>query len=337
LLPRVSAPGLWGVESIVLIDRANNSKNYSFVELVRFDIEEKDSTQAVNPRVEILGKKVNSKNVDSVSLSIACSNCAQKNYRARIYSDMGGESIFYEGVMDKDSIVVKNIKLSGVNDGVLYATVFILDTSKVLLGIGKAQYTKDVVAPKSSILKTNLSNLGKSNLDSLIIDMKVSEINCEYNVLITQKSITKTNSISSTQDMIQSMSTSIKSFALGNSSLLSGKLTDSVFKLKNINLSGFQDGLIEVKVVILDSLGNETTPVITNIYKDTKDPLLSIKKSSITDLNAVYTVESNEFLSNSLTKENMTINVGSIDSVKKISNVLYNVYIKRICNDTINL
>jgi hypothetical protein len=33
----------------------------------------------------------------------------------------------------------------------------------------------------------------------------------------------------------------------------------------------------------------------------------------------------------------MTINVGSIDSVKKISNVLYNVYIKRICNDTINL
>jgi hypothetical protein len=177
LLPKGSAPGLWGVESIELIDRANNTKSTSFVELVRFDIEEKDSTQAVTPRVEILGKKVNSKNVDSVTMSIACNNCAQKNYRARIYSDMGGESVLYEGKMTADSIVVKNIKLSGVNDGVIYATVFILDTSKVLLGIGKAQYTKDVVAPKSSLLKTNLSNMGISNIDSLVYDIKVSELN----------------------------------------------------------------------------------------------------------------------------------------------------------------
>jgi hypothetical protein len=79
LLPKGSSPGLWGVESMDLIDRANNTKRYSFVELVRFDIEEKDSSQKVNPIVEILGKKVNAKNVDSVSLSISCKTCAQKN------------------------------------------------------------------------------------------------------------------------------------------------------------------------------------------------------------------------------------------------------------------
>ena len=336
LLPAGSPPGLWGVSAININDHAQNRKYYSFVEFVRFDVEQSNLLK-VTPYVEILGKKVNSKNVDSVAVKIGCASCKDQKYRLRMYSSMGGSSVVFEGKMTKDTITLTNLNLKGVNDGILYATAFVLDSTSALIGTGKATYTKDVIPPKSSIIQSNISNLGKSNLDSLIIDMKVSEINCEYNVLITQKSITKTNSISSTQDMIQSMSTSIKSFALGNSSVLSGKLTDSVFKLKNINLSGFQDGLIEVKVVILDSLGNETTPVITNIYKDTKDPIITIKKSSITDLKAVYTVESNEFLSNSLTKENMTINVGSIDSVKKISNVLYNVYIKRICNDTLNL
>ena len=205
-----------------------------------------------------------------------------------------------------------------------------------MIGTGRATYTKDVIPPKSSIIQSNISNLGKSNLDSLVIDMKVSEINCDYNIVITQKSIAKVNSSISNQG-IQSMSTSIKSFAIGDSAVLSGKLTDSIFKLKNINVSVFQDGLIELKVVILDSLGNETSPIITNIYKDTKDPLLTIKKSNVTDLKALYTIESNEFISNALTKENVTINVGVIDSVKKVSNMLYNVFITRICNDTINL
>ena len=337
LLPKGSSPGLWGVESIDLIDRANNTKHYSFVELVRFDIEEKDSSQKVNPIVEILGKKVNAKNVDSVSLSISCKTCAQKNYRARIYSDMGGESVLYEGVMDKDSIVVKNLKLSGVNDGVLYATVFILDTSKVLLGIGKAQYTKDVVAPKSSILKTNLSNFGKSNIDSLIYEMKVSELNCNYNLVLTQASIVKTSSIGSSEDIIKTMSLQNNDIKVGDSLVLSGKLTDSVFKLKNVNLSIFEDGIIELKMVLKDSLGNETTPVKTNIYKDTKDPIVTIKKSTANNSKIVYTIAANEFLSNNLIKDSLSINVGKIDSLIKISNKQYEAYITRVCTEKLVL
>ena len=341
LLPKGSSPGLWGVESMDLIDRANNTKRYSFVELVRFDIEEKDSSQKVNPIIEILGKKVNAKNVDSVSLSISCKTCAQKNYRARIYSDMGGESVLYEGVMDKDSIVVKNIKLKGVNDGTLYATVFVLDTAKVLLGIGKAQYTKDVVAPKSSILKTNLSNFGKSNIDSLIFDMKVSELNCEYTLVLTQSSIVKTSAINapinSPINAAKIMSIKTSATAVGDSVVFNGKLTDSVFKLQNIKISNFEDGLIELKIIIKDSLGNETIPVKTNIYKDTKEPIITIKKSTITDLKATYTIESNEFLSNSLIKDSLKINIGKIDSIAKVGNKLYNVFITRVCNDTLIL
>jgi hypothetical protein len=335
LLPAGSPPGLWGVSAININDHAQNKKYYSFVEFVRFDVDQSNVLK-VNPYVEILGKKVNSKNVDSVAVKIGCGSCKDQKYRLRMYSSMGGSSVVFEGKMTKDTITLTNLNLKGVNDGVLYATAFVLDSNSALIGTGRATYTKDVLPPKSSIIQSNISNLGKSNLDSLIIDMKVSELNCDYNIVITQKSIAKVNSSNSNQG-IQSMSTSIKSFAIGDSAVLSGKLTDSVFKLKNINISVFQDGLIELKVVILDSLGNETNPIITNIYKDTKDPLLTIKKSNITDLKALYTVESNEFLSNSLTKENMTISKGVIDSVKKVSNSLYNIFITRICNDTLNL
>jgi hypothetical protein len=337
LLPAGSPPGLWGVSAININDHAQNKKYYSFVEFVRFDVDQSNVLK-VNPYVEILGKKVNSKNVDSVAVKIGCGSCKDQKYRLRMYSSMGGSSVVFEGKMTKDTITLTNLNLKGVNDGVLYATAFVLDSNSALIGTGRATYTKDVLPPKSSIIQSNISNLGKSNLDSLIIDMKVSELNCNYNIVFTQKSVVKTtSSINSSQNNFISMSTSIKSFALGDSSVLSGKLTDSVFKLKNINISGFQDGIIEVKVVILDSLGNETNPIITNIYKDTKDPLLSIKKSNITDLKALYTVESNEFLSNSLTKENMTISKGVIDSVKKVSNSLYNIFITRVCNDTLSL
>lgn len=333
LLPKGSAPGLWGVESIDLIDRANNTKHYNFVELVRFDIEEKDSTQAVNPRVEILGKKVNSKNVDSVSLSIACANCAQKNYRARIYSEMGGESVLQEGVMTSDSVVVRNIKLSGVNDGVLYATVFILDTGKVLLGIGKAQYTKDVVAPRSSLLKANLSNMGKSNIDSLVYDIKVSELNCAYQLVLTQASVVKNNGGTSNEGSIRSYTTGTKAFAVGDSVVLTGRITDTVFKIRNINLSAFSDGLITLKVSIKDSLGNETAPVVASVYKDTKDPVLVIKKVNSNDSKFIYTIESNEYIVNNLIKDSLSINLGRVDSLVKLSNTKYYAYINRICTD----
>ncbi|MEY4278459.1 MAG: hypothetical protein RL377_463 [Bacteroidota bacterium] len=337
LLPKGSAPGLWGVESIDLIDRSNNTKRYSFVELVRFDIEEKDSTQAVSPRVEILGKKVNSKNVDSVTLSIACANCAQKNYRARIYSDMGGESVLYEGTMTSDSVVIRNIKLSGVNDGVLFATVFILDTGKVLLGIGKAQYTKDVVAPRSSLLRMNLSSFGKSNIDSLTYDIKVSELNCQYQLVLTQASVTRTNSNELSYSNIRSNSFGTKAFAVGDSVVLSGRLTDSVFKIRNINLSAFADGLITLKLLLKDSLGNETIPTTTNLYKDTKDPVVTIRKSTTNNTKTVYTISTNEYLANNLSKDSMSINVGRIDSLIKISNTQYEAYITRVCTEQLVL
>jgi hypothetical protein len=336
LLPKGSAPGLWGVESITLNDRAQNSKYFNFVELVRFDLEKADSALLVNPAIQILSKKVNAKSVDSVSMSIACKNCSGKLYRARFYSDMGGESILSEGIMISDSIVVNNINLRGVNDGVLFATVFILDTSKVLIGIGKAEYKKDVIIPKSELFKTNLSNFGKSNIDSLVFDIKVSEENLQYNLVITQNTINKTSTINA-QNPLTGNVTKTSFVKIGDSVVLTGMIKGSISKLNNIILSNFDDGIISFKIYYTDSAGNQSEPVSSTIYKDTKEPILTVKKSSISDLKANYTIESNEYLANSLIKDSLKINVGKIDSVSKVSNRLYNVFITRVCNDTVIL
>ena len=50
-----------------------------------------------------------------------------------------------------------------------------------MIGTGRASYTKDVLLPKPANVLANLASLGKSNLDSLVIDMKVSELKGEYN------------------------------------------------------------------------------------------------------------------------------------------------------------
>jgi hypothetical protein len=67
-----------------------------------------------------------------------------------------------------------------------------------------------------------------------------------------------------------------------------------------------------------------------------KTLFLHLRNLPLPDLKGIYTLESNEYLSNSLVKDNFSINVGSIDSVKRISNILDNVYISaRICNSYI--
>ncbi|MFM7682085.1 MAG: hypothetical protein ACKO7P_04995, partial [Bacteroidota bacterium] len=171
LLPIGSPPGLWGVSAINIRDHAMNRKYYSFVEYVRFDVEQSNQLQ-VTPYVEILGKKINALNVDSVGVKIGCKSCKDQNYRIRMYSSMGGNSVVYEGKMSSDTISLSNLKLSGVNDGILYATVFILDSTKALIGTGRATYTKDTQIPRSQQLQTNLANFGKSNLDSLIVSIQ---------------------------------------------------------------------------------------------------------------------------------------------------------------------
>lgn len=328
LLPKGSAPGLWGVEGITLIDRAGNKKYYNFTEIVRFDLEKADTTKLVQPKVEILGKKVNAKNAEALSLSISCKDCKNKNYRARFYSSMGGNSVVSEGKMSKDSIVVENIKLTGVNDGILYATVFMLDSTKTLLGIGKSIYAKDVLAPKSAILKTNLANFGKSNIDSLIYQIKASEQKGSYILKIKQASITPAKQ--NTQLPILFKTEVVEK-------TITGTFSNATISLKDSLLKGFEDGLIEITCIVRDSVDNESEPVISKIYKDTREPALSISKTSSANGKLVLTIRSNEYISNSLSNADMTIKNGSITEIKKLDNRNFEISINRTCADSLTL
>ncbi len=336
LLPVGSPPGLWGVSSITLFDKSRNRKYYNFVEIVRFDVEESQALQ-VTPYVEILGKKVNMYNVDSASVAIGCKSCKDQNYRLRMYSSMGGTSVVYEGIMTSDTIKISNLKLSGVNDGILYATVFILDSSKALIGTGRTTYTKDTKIPTSQKLQTNLSNFGTSNLDSLIINIESAELNGSYKLVLYQETVnqSKVNSIVNNIDDIKlQMNTVTKLFGQGDSLILMGNYIDGNFNIDGASIRNMLDGIIKIKFYLYDSVGNEGSLIEKNIYKDTKNPEIALSKSSLNGLKLLYELTVNEYISNKLIKESLLIGNGSIDSLSQMSNKKYNLYITKLCNDT---
>ena len=358
LLPVGSPPGLWGVSAIGLIDHARNRKYYSFVEYVRFDVEQSKVLQ-VTPYVEILGKRVNSKNVDSVSVKIGCKSCINQNYRLRMYSSMGGTSVVSEGKMTKDTITVSNLNLKGVNDGVLYATVFMLDSTRALIGTGKATYTKDATVPTNYNLTPNRSLLGKSNLDSFIVAIKSVEINSSNQVVLKQISINpgSTGQIgdSIVLNSIRSMYTanlpvinSTSPTGSGNqynvgfeggmpSALMNVGFYDSTLRIPKSVFDKLADGTIEIKLISTDSLGNSGLSVSQFIYKDSKAPVLSIVNDSLVGLKKYMKLVSDEFISNTPTVSDFVVSNGVINTITKLNSKSFGLLITKNCNDTLSI
>lgn len=331
LLPIGSPPGQWGVSSITLIDHAQNKKYYSFVEIVRFDVDQSKVLQ-VTPFVEILDKKVNITNAEALSVKIGCKSCKDQNYRIRMYSSMGGNSVVNEGVMTADTIILNNLKLTGVNDGVLYATVFMLDSSKALIGTGRATYTKDTQIPKSQQLQTNLANFGKSNLDSLIIDIKSTEKNGTYNLSVVQSTISGVVNSSN-----GSLTTLANTPGLGDSVVVSGSFVDGNFQIPVNVIKSMQDGLIELRFYLIDSVGNVGEMIKTTLYKDTKDPVISFKKASETGLNTVVSMTANETIFNTVGTANFVVKNATVSAVEKVDSKNYKITLTRTCADTLGV
>jgi len=358
LLPVGSPPGLWGVSAIGLIDHARNKKYYNFVEYVRFDVEQSKVLQ-VTPFVEILGKRVNSKNVDSVSVKIGCKSCINQNYRLRMYSSMGGTSVVSEGKMTKDTITVSNLNLKGVNDGVLYATVFMLDSTKALIGTGKATYTKDATLPTNYNLTPNRSLLGKSNLDSFIVAIKSVEINSSNLVVLKQTTINPgstgqigdsivLNSIRNIYTANLPVINSTSQNGSGNqynvefeegmpTALMNTGFYDSTLKIPKSVFDKLADGTIEIKLISTDSLGNSGLSVSQFIYKDTKAPTLSIVNDSLVGLKKYVKLVSDEFISNTPTVSDFVVSNGVINTITKLNSKSFGLLITKNCNDTLSI
>ena len=335
LLPAGSPPGLWGVSAIILEDHALNKRSYGFTEIVRFDVDQSKVLQ-VNPFVEINGKKVNLSNVDSVGVTIGCKSCQGQNYRLRVYSSMGGNSIVFEGKMPSDTFKLSNLKLTGVNDGILYASVFILDSTKALIGTGRASFTKDTQIPKSQQLQTNLNNFGKSNLDSLIVEIKTSEIKGSYTLVVVQKTISSGGTRISGLDPTLTSAPN-KYSAEGDSIVLTGTFQEGLFKIPFTSIRSMKDGLIELKFYLVDSVGNAGEVVTKSIYKDTKDPVITFKKISEKGLDIVMSMSSNEFISNAIVPSELNVKNSKVLSVDKVDSRNFLITLNRICNDTFGI
>jgi hypothetical protein len=169
LLPQGSPPGLWGVSSITLWDKARNRRYYNFTEIVRFDVETSKVLQAT-PFVSIQSPYVNAANADSIEIRMGCKSCKDQRYRLRIYGSHGGAVKLFEGVMTSDTITLKNLDLTGVHDGNLFASVFILDSSRALIGTGRASYLKDTEVPRVVVQRAATSTLTET------ITLNASEI-----------------------------------------------------------------------------------------------------------------------------------------------------------------
>lgn len=158
LLPQGSPPGLWGVSSMTLWDKARNRRYYNFTEIVRFDVETSKVLQAT-PFVNIQAPYVNAANADSIEVRIGCKSCKSQRYRLRIYGSQGGAVKLFEGMMTADTITLKHLDLTGVNDGNLFASVFILDSARALIGTGRASYLKDTEVPRVVVQRAATSSL----------------------------------------------------------------------------------------------------------------------------------------------------------------------------------
>ena len=143
VLPKGSAPGKWGLSSVRTRDLAGNSRDYSFIEYVRFDVIESDVVLTSPLYAEITDKLVNASNVDSITAFITCVPCSDLKYNYTIYSLMGGVVKTGEKVMGSDSIFVTDLDVSGIPDGIIKLTVQLKDSLDQLIATTTTDYTKD--------------------------------------------------------------------------------------------------------------------------------------------------------------------------------------------------
>jgi hypothetical protein len=118
---------------------------------------------------------------------------------------------------------------------------------------------------------------------------------------------------------------------------ITGTFSNSNISVKDSVLKGFEDGLIEVSCIVRDSVDNESEPIISTIYKDTRDPILSISKTSSTNGKLVLNIRSNEYIRNTLSTADLSIKNGSISGIKKVDNRNFEISIDRTCADSLTL
>lgn len=271
VLPAGSAPGLWGISDITIIDRVGNTRNYNFVEYVRFDVIESDIVLEEPLQVEIIDKVINAGNVGSISVKMSCIPCQGLSYVATIYSRFGGGAVIRsEGILEADEVVIDNLDTSGILDGEVNLTVQLVDSESNLIATKTTAYTKDVIYPSAYYTRSNLQDEGHSNLDDLVIEVEYSSED-EGGTYTYETGQATTSGIRNTKQSGRRHPS--VNYSISPSTVLqtyTGELVGDI-SINEIDLSAADLGLLYGKLSVTDPNGNKGQEDVTNYFVITLD------------------------------------------------------------------
>ena len=188
ILPVGSAPGTWGLSSMQLVDRANNIKNYSFVEIVQFDLLEADYDFTIEPTANVNGdNNVTALNESNSTVNVACEPCDGINFIYRIHSEFGGEILTGSGVMMENAGQISGIDLSGYPEGKLYLQVEYTNEMNQLIAVVNEALVKsnlelDIRMYLGSALNGNTNETSSEGFSLMRDNLRINPFTQETNI-----------------------------------------------------------------------------------------------------------------------------------------------------------
>lgn len=262
VLPKGSPPGKWGYTGATVTDKAGNSRRYSFIEYVRFDVIESEIVLEEPLDASINAKYINAANVENIDISISCKPSAGLKFVYTIYSLMGGNVVRGEGLMTNDSLTIQGVNTQGVLDGVIKLTVQLIDSASQIIATKTVEYDKDTQRPKAYYTRTNLQNEGYSNLDDVVIQ-----------IIFNPEDLGGTYAMD-----IEPVLPDLKS-TRSSGLHVTGKLENLPPLDVNVDLSGYLNKVIKATLTLKDSVLNEGEPFVIN-YLVLEDRLIAVDDQS---------------------------------------------------------
>lgn len=238
LLPKGSPPGKWGIAGAHVTDKAGNTRNYSFVEYVRFDVIESEFMLEEPLDAGINAKYINAGNVDNIDIQISCNPSAGLKYVYTIYSLSGGTVVRGEGLMTDNMMIIEGVNTEGVPDGVIKLTVQLVDSVAQLIAVKSVEYYKDTQRPAAYYTRANLQDEGYSNLDEVVFDI-----------------IFNPEDVGGTYEMsIESILPGLKS--AGSSAISMTGTLNNLSAEVTVDLTQFLDKVIKTTLILTDTVLN---------------------------------------------------------------------------------
>jgi hypothetical protein len=203
-----------------------------------------------------------------------------------------------------------------------------LDAQRRVLGLGKANYSKDTVIPKDYLLKTNYQNYGKNTVDSFLVKLETNELKGVNEIKIYPDTKVITSKVSKSPTMFKTLADTLT---------LQIPINSNIIQISNQQFKNLPDGKLVIKNVVIDSTGNEGNPVFYYINKDTVSPEITLSKSGNSNYEIRFELKISEPIKNDLSLANLQIANANLINLTKSSSTVYTLAIRPICNSRLQI